>query len=216
VIAYLDGDPDEPMVVGSVNNAVAPAAEPIPQSQTQSWWRSKSTPDGDGFNAVLMEDLKGGELLALRAERDFRSHTGRRSQTIVGENSLLEVTGSHSTRVGGGQSTNVGGDLHVAVGGAYYLQNAGMVVSSSQAIDMSAEGNFSIESTSGERVDKAAIKHHIESPAIFLHGHAGVQVLTAKFHVCAGDEIVLQAGTSSITMVNGKITLSAALIELNP
>jgi len=117
--------------------------------------------------------------------------------------------------VGGGQSTTVGGDLEVSVAGAYFLDNAGMVVGSSQAIDMSASGNFSISSTEGERVDKAAVKHHIESPAIFLHGKTGVQVLTGKFHVVADAEIVLQVGGSSLKMTGGCIELLSPLIKLN-
>lgn len=215
VIAYLDGDPDQPLVVGSVNNAVAPPAASLPASQTQSWWKSKSTPDGEGYNAIFMEDLKGSELLALYAERDFFSHTGRRSATFVGENAILNVAGSQSTAVGGGQSGTVGGDFNMSVTGAYYLDNAGMVVVSSQAIDMSAAATFSI-SSGGERVDKAAIKHHIESPAIFLHGKDGVQVVTQKFHVHAGTEVVLQVGGSSLKMTADCIELSSPMIKLNP
>lgn len=192
VIAYLDGDPDQPLVVGSVNNAVAPPANGLPHLGTQSWWVSRSTGDGDGQNWIVMDDMKGEELLYLRAERDFFCDTQRNTMTKVG--------GSASLSVVQGQSVEVGGDTKMTVKGKCELHAGNVEVHSMGNVNFNANG---------ERNDSSEKFHFISSPFIYLNG-------TSEVEIKAQDKIRLMVGSSSITLENGKITLSAPLIELNP
>jgi uncharacterized protein involved in type VI secretion and phage assembly len=187
-----DGDPDQPLVVGSVNNAVAPPANQLPHLGTQSWWVSKSCGGGDGHNMIVMDDMSGAELLHVRAQRDFTCKTMRNSRTRVG--------GSASLSVGQGQSVEVGGDTKTTVTGRYEL-HAGDV-------EIHSKGDIDLEAT-GARHDSSEKLHSIDSPFVFVDAGNDVRI-TAK------TEIKLVVGSSSITLVDGKITLRASLIELNP
>ena len=176
VIGYLDGDPDEPMVMGSVHNGISPTVIPLPGGEAQSGWVSQTTPGGDGYNAILMDDAAGKEFLALRAQRDFSCDVSR--------NSLTKIGGSQALSVVSGQSTEVGGNLTVDVRGEYDAH--------AKKMTLKADGN--LEMTAGERLTA-------EASVIFLKGTAG---------------IVLGVGSSSITISDGRITLKAEMIELNP
>ncbi|AUX21772.1 uncharacterized protein SOCEGT47_022600 [Sorangium cellulosum] len=56
IIAYLDGDPDEPIVVGRLHNAWSVAPLKLPAEKTRSIWKSKTSPGGEGFHPIMMED----------------------------------------------------------------------------------------------------------------------------------------------------------------
>ncbi len=207
VVAYLDGDPDQPLVVGSVNNAVAPPAATLPKYETQSWWKSKSTGNGDGYNAILMEDQEGQEALALRAERDFFSETGRRSEVYVGENQIVRVGGSQTVMVGGGQSTGAG-NVSLATGGEYKVHSKG---------DMEI-------SCDGSRSDTTSAFHSIGAQNLTLTGASAALLVGGNVSIVANDgAITLTAGGSSIEVgpagikiaSNADVAINGAFLKLN-
>ena len=73
VISYLEGDPDQPLIVGSLYNADNPVPYTLPDNKTQSGIKSMSSPKGgsDNFNEFRFEDKKGSELITLHAEKDL-------------------------------------------------------------------------------------------------------------------------------------------------
>ena len=209
VIAYLDGDPDEPLVVGSVNNAVAPPAASLPKCQSQSWWKSKSTPGGEGFNAILMEDLIGAELLALYAERDSFWNTQRRAEIHVGENQVVQIGGSQSVNIGGGRSSGAG-NVSVTAAGDYTLTAKALTVHSTADMAIQCDGS---------RLDTTSVSHTITAPTLALAGAGSATLAGGVVQVMAdgeGASITLQVGGSSIEMTPDKITIRSPLVEINP
>ena len=211
VIAYLDGDPDEPLVVGSVNNAVAPPLQSLPALDHQSWWCSKSTPGGAGYNAVMMEDLAGEELLAFYAHRDSLWKTGRRSEIDVGENQLVHIQGSQSVRVGGGQSTGAG-NVSVAASGDYRVQARTLGLHSTADMSMQCDQSRSDQTAAFHTISAQTLSLAGQSAAVLGGGH--VTILAAKEG--GGATITLQVGASSIEMTEDKITIRSPLVEINP
>jgi type VI secretion system secreted protein VgrG len=92
LVAYLQGDPDRPVIVGRVYNAQnTPPYDPSARP-TVSTVKSDTSPKGPGFNELRFEDLTGKEEVFLHAQRDLNE----------------VVLGSHSTSVGGVQTNTVG------------------------------------------------------------------------------------------------------------
>lgn len=215
VIAYLDGDPDEPLVVGSVNNAAAPPAASLPASQTQSWWKSKTTPNGDGYNAILMEDLKANELLALYAERDSFWNTQRRAEIHVGEDQIVRVRGSQSVSVGGGPTAGAG-SMAVTVQDNYVLNvGKGSIESTGDFGIHVSNGNLSLYA-SADRHDGVGGNYFLNAGSVWTTATSTLQYnaehvhfFTPDFHVSCSGTILLSTGGSSIEIGPGGIKITS-------
>jgi len=68
-----EGDPDRPLVVGSVYNAEQTVPFALPGNKTQSGLRTHSSMGGSApnCNEFRFEDLKGSEQVLLHAEKDL-------------------------------------------------------------------------------------------------------------------------------------------------
>ncbi|WP_437817908.1 type VI secretion system Vgr family protein [Sorangium sp. So ce1078] len=101
IIAYLDGDPDEPVIVGRLHNAWSVSPLKLPAEKTRSIWKSKTSPGGEGFNQIMMEDKKGEELLELHAHRDNAVTVGATQTVDVGGDQKIHVEGKRDDHVEG-------------------------------------------------------------------------------------------------------------------
>jgi type VI secretion system secreted protein VgrG len=70
LVAFLEGDPDQPIVVGRVYNAAQQVPYKLPQHKTRSTWKSDSSLGSDGFNEIMFEDLKSQELVWAQAQKN--------------------------------------------------------------------------------------------------------------------------------------------------
>jgi type VI secretion system secreted protein VgrG len=86
MVAFLEGDPDQPIVVGSVYNAEQKVPYALPANATVSTLKSRSKLEGaaDKFNELRFEDKPGSEYVLLQAQKDrlefvegtLKSHIG--------------------------------------------------------------------------------------------------------------------------------------------
>jgi type VI secretion system secreted protein VgrG len=73
LVEFLDGNPDNPVVVGSLYNSANLPPWELPDHKTQSGVRTHSTLQGgaDNFNELRFEDLKGEEQIYVQAEKNL-------------------------------------------------------------------------------------------------------------------------------------------------
>jgi type VI secretion system secreted protein VgrG len=207
VVAYEDGDPDHPIIVGRVHNAVVTTPLNLPEQRTRSTWRSRSSPGGAGFNEIFMEDAAGNEMLSFHGQRDSQFFTGRNSDTVVGQ--------GQSTSVGAGQSLKVGGDQRTAISGNLETSAATMDLMGKTSFYAHTEGNMYLNAAGDQ--DVAALgNYHIRSTSTYIESGDVVQVNAGYVHVFARTEIHLQAGASSIHITDGSVTIVSPMIKLNP
>ncbi|WP_437717515.1 type VI secretion system tip protein TssI/VgrG [Sorangium sp. So ce448] len=117
IVAYLDGDPDEPVVVGRLHNAWSVAPLKLPAEKTRSIWKSKTSPGGEGFNQIMMEDKKGEELLELHAHRDNLVTAGANQTVDVGGDQKVHVAGKREDHVEGAVKEDYDTSLTTTIGG---------------------------------------------------------------------------------------------------
>jgi type VI secretion system secreted protein VgrG len=71
VIEFLDGDPDRPLVVGTVYNDEYMPPYKLPDNKTVSGIKSDSTIGGKGYNEWSFDDQKGSEKITVHAQNDL-------------------------------------------------------------------------------------------------------------------------------------------------
>jgi len=72
VVGFMEGDPDRPLITGRVYNAEQMPPYDLPENQTQSGIKTRSSKKGtaENFNEIRFEDKKGEEELYIHAEKD--------------------------------------------------------------------------------------------------------------------------------------------------
>jgi type VI secretion system secreted protein VgrG len=90
----MDGDPDRPVIVGSVYNGTNQSPYAMPANATQSGVRSRSSMGGtsSNYNEMLFEDKMGSEQLSFTAAKDHL--------LTVKNDSTTSITNSKKTQVG--------------------------------------------------------------------------------------------------------------------
>lgn len=75
IVDFLDGNPDNPIVVGSLYNSANLPPWTLPDNKTQSGVRTKSTLKGgaEDFNELRFEDKKESELISVQAQKDLET-----------------------------------------------------------------------------------------------------------------------------------------------
>lgn len=104
LVGFLEGDPDQPVVVGRVFNALNPVPYALPRHQTRSTWKSNSSPGGGGFNEIMLEDLAGAELVYVQAEKDLRKLVKNDETITVGRDRQKLVKGNETETVRGNRT----------------------------------------------------------------------------------------------------------------
>ncbi len=126
LVDFLEGDPDRPLVTGSVYNEDNKPPYSLPGNKTQSGIKSRSTLGGSdrNFNEIRMEDKLGSEELFIQAEKDERINVKNCKTEYVAVNESLEVGNDRKRQVGNDESVeiannqteSVGADRETAVG----------------------------------------------------------------------------------------------------
>ena len=141
VVDFLEGDPDRPLITGSVYNADQMPPYALPGEKTKSTTKTNSSLGGKGFNEIRFEDKKGEEQIFVHGEKDadIRIKNDRRewvgqdrhlvvvrdkvekverdSHGLVGREERLEVTADRHRKVGGLEAIEVVKSRSLTVGG---------------------------------------------------------------------------------------------------
>ena len=71
-VGYEEGDPDRPLVVGSVYNNKNTVPMGLPGQKNNSGILTQSTKNSSGYSFLLFNDTAGSEVVKLRAQKDLR------------------------------------------------------------------------------------------------------------------------------------------------
>ena len=116
LVAFLDGDVDQPVVVGALYNEHNQLAFAREEGSRRSGFRTRSI-GGEGHNELSFEDLAGREQVYVRAQRDLRARVRHDLDVEVRGDQRSVVGGAASTTVEHGATVSVGRDLHLTVAG---------------------------------------------------------------------------------------------------
>ncbi|HDS0917275.1 TPA: type VI secretion system tip protein VgrG [Pseudomonas putida] len=100
VVVFLDGNPDRPLIMGSLYNSTNTPPWSLPANKTQSGFLTRST-KGKGSNANFFrfEDKAGAEQIIMHAERNMDTEVEADDSLTVGGSRTIKVEGKHSETI---------------------------------------------------------------------------------------------------------------------
>ena len=116
VVDFLEGDPDRPLITGSVYNADRMPPYPLPAEKTKSTTKTDSSLGSGGYNEFRFEDKKGSEEVYLQGEKDWTILIKNDKNQIVGHDETLQVGNNREKTVGVNQKETIGANKTIAVG----------------------------------------------------------------------------------------------------
>jgi hypothetical protein len=174
VVTFLDGDPDRPLIVGSVYNPSQMPPFDVPENRTQSGIRTRSSPKTAdqsapaGFNEIRFEDKQDGEQLYIHAQKDRDEEVEHDATRWVGNDSTDEV-GNDSRSVVWNDSRNlVWNDRWDVVGRDFQAttrRNKVELIKGASRLTVEGDSMELINGFLGVRSDK---KIHLKAPTIVI------------------------------------------------
>jgi type VI secretion system secreted protein VgrG len=141
LVAFVDGNPDQPIVVGRVFNGAAQVPYKLPGSKLVSAWKSDSN-----SNIIVFDDTPKEEGFFTQAEKNRVGIVKKDETYLTGGKRVLAIGKEYKSRVGKKQS-------HFA--GKEYKSFAGKKVSSGTIYEWSGKAGFNASVKSGKEVKLA-------------------------------------------------------------
>ncbi|ECY2370974.1 type VI secretion system tip protein VgrG, partial [Salmonella enterica] len=192
IVDFLNGDPDQPIIMGRTYHQDNRSPGSLPGTKTQMTIRSK-TYKGDGFNELRFEDATDQEQVYIHAQKDM--------DTEVLHDRTTTVNNNHTETVVVGQVVNVGTKKEGGHDQTVTIANDQKTTVVNNQITEITEGNKKTDIDKGDQ-------------EITLR--EGKQTIKVKktISVSSEEKIEFICGESRITLLkNGEITISGKIIK---
>lgn len=114
IVEFLGGNPDRPMVTGTVYNGDNAYPYSMPDNKTQSGIKTDSV-SGDGSNELRFEDMSGSEEVYIHCQKDFTIATENDKNQTTGHDETLTIGNDRTKEVGNDQKETVKNDKTISV-----------------------------------------------------------------------------------------------------
>lgn len=211
-VAFLNGDPDCPVVLGRAYNGEKIPPLALPAAKTSGALKSWSSPGGGGFNEVNVGDSGGSQGFNVHAQKDLNVTIGNDKNETVGVDELHHVSVNESSsvgadetiEVGGNQTVNVGANQTHNVGGNQSITVGGNDTSNATANFVEKIGGNRSYSVAGNQITiQNGIRHEMEGNYSVDVGALQLTGSIASISENIVGDLTTQSGAVTVHLVNG-------------
>ena len=240
IVQFIDGDPDRPLIVGTLYNGDNPVPYGLPEAKTRSTLRSNSSPKADGYNELRFEDEAQKEEVYVHAQRNFKKEVLKDSDTTIG--------GDHTESIDGNSTYKIKKDWTIAVDGnrgTTIDKNDDLTVKKNQTTTVEGDRNTTIHGNDQLTVNKdqtIAIEGNLHETVskkssqevrgdisqstdanLTIHAAKNISVsadgdvtISGKNITLRGDQkVTIVVGDSTITLSSSGITIDSSKVKIN-
>jgi type VI secretion system secreted protein VgrG len=227
IVDFLEGDPDQPIVVGSVFNPDQMPAYKLPDEKTKSYVKSNTSPGGVGFNEIRLEDKKDKEQVFMHAQRNMDVRVRNDSlervlhdrHLIVGDDKDGQRVGDQlelvyrdkHLRVNRHQAEQIDGNYQLLVGKGEAQDGGNLDVSVEKQKTETIGGGYDLHVTK----DKS---EKVDGTASLTAGQDKHQKIGMNYAVESGQTVHIKAGMTVVIEAGVQLSLKVGgnFIDISP
>ncbi len=185
VVTFLEGDPDRPLVTGTVYNADSTGPLTLPDEAACTSLKTKTigAESADQGHELTFDDTADAELITLHSERDFARVVENDDSLTVGFEK--QDPGDQTVEIFNNQTVTIGDDD-----------------ASDGSQSVTVKNNREVTVSEGD--DSLTIEQ----------GDWTVSLSSGSVSISAGTEIVLQVGDSQITIDSSGVTINGSIVDV--
>ncbi len=192
MVAFMDGDPDRPLVVGSVygKDAVPPFKPGTNKAQSGYLTRSYKSDSAADANKLLFEDKKGSEFIELHAEKDLKVDVENDETRTIGHDQTETVKNSRTVTIKDADDT--------------------LTLEKGNRSDTIKMGNDTLSIDTGNR--STTIKMGNDATELKM-GNLSVKCALGAITMEAMQSITLKVGQSTVVIDQTGVTIKGMMIQ---
>jgi Rhs element Vgr protein len=202
IVDFLEGNPDQPIIIGRVYNDDQMPPYKLPDEKTKSVIKTHSSKGGGGTNEIRFEDLKDKEQLFIQAQRQMD----------------LRVKASHFHTAGGSYHLLVGGEKDGQKFGEYrqYVYKLKQThVGEERRTWIEKDDSLQVDGSRVENIGGNLVIDVAKDLAEIVRGNHKHMILGTLIVQGDGDISIQAAGTLELKGAGGTITIAADGIYIN-
>lgn len=142
IVEFLEGDPDQPLVVGTVYNKDYQPPYDLPGEKNLAGWKSESTEGGGGYNELVFDDSKGSEKIRVHAEKDMETTIENNDDQTVKNDRTITVQGKHAETIYRSTTIESYEKIELKVGASSITMTPASIMIKSPTISITADASL--------------------------------------------------------------------------
>jgi len=202
LVDFLEGDPDQPIIVGRVYNADQMPPWTLPDNQTQSGMVTRSSKGGssDNANSIQFEDKTDSEAINIWAQKDMSTTVEHNDTQLVQVDRKIDVKGTHTETIVGDTSITITQGNHAT---DVQTGNQTIAVDTGNQTTTIKTGNQSTTLNTGNQSTQLDL------------GNISVNCDVGSISMEAMTSITLTVGGNSITIDQSGVTIEALMVTVS-
>jgi type VI secretion system secreted protein VgrG len=236
IVDFLEGDPDQPIIIGRVYNGLNKPPFELPAQKTRRG-NSTKTYKGAGYNEMSMDDTPGKEQIRIHGQYDMNSvvehdetHTihNNRTKTVdvdetskIGNNQEITVLNNQTVSVANNQKIQVDNDRIKTVSNNESTQigsNRSELVGSNESVSIGANRSLNVAASNSEVIganDSRAVGAN-QTESVGSNRTSNIGSMSSESvglirHLSVGMSDTVSAGISHDLSAGLTVTISAGL-----